>query len=89
MRDRKLSDQTLPRKGSRNPSFAFEGILLPCHTKVKKLHTLISSKNFTSVAGTPFGQNLVVPVRFPKVRMARNRSIVTTEKTLSSLTGWM
>ena len=40
----------------------------------------ISSKNFTSVAGTPFGQNLVVPARFPTVRMARNRSIVATEK---------
>ena len=42
MRDRKLSDQTLPRKGSRNPSFTFKAILLPGHTKVKKMHTLSS-----------------------------------------------
>jgi len=49
MRDRKLSDQTLPRKGSRNPSFTFTAILLPGHTKVKKMHSLsLSSKNFTS-----------------------------------------
>jgi hypothetical protein len=88
MRDRKLSDQTLPRKGSRNPSFTFEAIVLPCHTKVKKMHTYLFSKHFISVAGTPFGQNLVIPVRFPKGRMARNRSIAATEKILSSRTVW-
>ena len=37
MRDRKLSDQTLPRKGSRNPSFPFAAILRSCRTKVTKI----------------------------------------------------
>ena len=49
MRDRKLSDQTLPRKGSRNPSFTFKVILLPCHTKVKKQDTEKGVLNLTQL----------------------------------------
>src|SRR5688572_15678692 len=37
MRDRKLSDQTLPCRGSRNPSFPFTAILRPCCSKVTKI----------------------------------------------------
>ena len=34
MRDRKLSDQTLPSTGSRNPSFPFAEIIQSCGRKV-------------------------------------------------------
>ncbi len=34
MRDRKLLDQTLPSKGSRNPSFPFSAILRSYDSKV-------------------------------------------------------
>ena len=68
MRDRKLSDQTLPSKESRNPSFPFTAILRPCRTKVTKLASPQPANSSV--------RNMVVPVRFLKVRMTRNRSII-------------
>jgi len=37
MRDRKLSDQTLPSNGSRNPSFTFDQNLHSCRGKVTNI----------------------------------------------------
>jgi hypothetical protein len=61
MRGRKLLDQTLPTKGSRNPSFPFGTIfnnLLLCHTNVKilKTHRVL---NIPLPCPAPTDQNLL------------------------------
>jgi hypothetical protein len=45
MRDRKLSDQALPPRGSRNPSFPFTMILQSCGRKVTKFDGTPSPAN--------------------------------------------
>jgi len=89
MRDRKLSDQTLPRKGSRNPSFTFKAILLSGHTKVKKMHTLSPQKILPQWPAHPSVRIWLFQSDFPQFAWREIGVSSPLKKLLSSLTVWM